>query len=162
MTWLDYTVITIAVLSALLGWWRGLVYEVLSLLGWIAAILVARLFAASIVPYMPAVLGAEAARTAMAYAALFIGTLIIGGIVAWSLSKLVKFVGLGWLDGLLGVLFGMVRGVLIVLALALLAGMTGLPKEQSWRDAWLSKPLESVALATRVWLPDNVAQRVHY
>ena len=162
MTWLDYIAIAIVVLSALLGWWRGLVYEVLSLLGWIAAILVARLFAASIVPYMPATLGSEAVRTAVAYAALFIGTLIIGAIVAWSLSRLVKFVGLGWMDGLLGVLFGMVRGVLAVLALVLLAGMTGLPKEAAWRNAWLSKPLENVALATRAWLPDNVAQRVHY
>ena len=162
MTWLDYTVITIALLSALLGWWRGLVYEVLSLLGWVAAILVTRLFAPSAVPYMPAVLGTEAVRIVAAYAALFIGTLIIGGIMAWSLSKLVKFVGLGWIDGLLGVLFGMVRGVLIVLALVLAAGMTGLPKEPSWRNAWLSKPLEKVALATRAWLPDNVAQHVHY
>ena len=162
MMWLDYTVITIAVLSALLGWWRGLVYEVLSLLGWIAAILVARLFAASIVPYMPVALGAEAVRTAIAYAALFIVTLIIGGIVAWLLSKLVKFVGLGWLDSLLGVLFGVLRGVLIVLVLVLLAGMTSLPKGQPWRDAWLSKPLENVALATRAWLPDNVAQRVTF
>ena len=162
MTWIDYTVIAIIALSALLGWWRGLVYEVLSLLGWIVAILVARLFAASIVPYMPAALGAEAAKSAAAYAVLFIGVLIIGGIVAWSLSKLVRFVGLGWMDRLLGVLFGMVRGVLIVLALVLLAGMTGLPKDSSWRNAWLSKPLENVALATRAWLPDNVAQRVTF
>ena len=162
MTWLDYTAIAIVVLSALLGWWRGLVYEVLSLLGWIAAILAARLFAASIVPYMPAALGSEAVRTGAAYAALFIGTLIVGAIVAWSLSKLVKFVGLGWQDGLFGVLFGVLRGVLVLLALAVLAGLTGLPKEPAWRNAWLSKPLENVALAARAWLPDNVAQRVHY
>jgi membrane protein required for colicin V production len=157
MTWLDYTVIVIIALSALLGWWRGLAYEVLSLLGWVAAILVARLFAASVAPFMPAALGEEAVRTAVAYAALFIGTLIIGGIVAWLLSKLVKFVGLGWLDGMLGILFGVLRGVLVVVA-----GMTRLPGESSWRNAWLSKPLESVALATRAWLPDNMAQRVHY
>ncbi|MDD5179730.1 MAG: CvpA family protein [Gallionellaceae bacterium] len=162
MTWLDYTVIVIIALSALLGWWRGLAYEVLSLLGWVAAILVARLFAASVAPFMPAALGEEAVRTAVAYAALFIGTLIIGGIVAWLLSKLVKFVGLGWLDGMLGILFGVLRGVLVVLALVLVAGMTRLPGESSWRNAWLSKPLESVALATRAWLPDNMAQRVHY
>lgn len=162
MTWLDYTVIAIVTLSALLGWWRGLAYEVLSLLGWVAAILVARLFASSVAPLMPAALGEGAARTAAAYAALFICTLIIGGIVAWLLSKLVKFVGLGWLDGMLGILFGVLRGALVVLALVLAAGMTGLPGEPSWRNAWSSKPLENVALATRAWLPDNVAQHVHY
>lgn len=162
MTWFDYTVIAIVFLSALLGWWRGLVYEVLSLLSWVAAVLVARLLAASALPYMPASLGSEAVRTAAAYAALFVASLLIGGAVAWSLSKLVKFVGLGWLDGLLGVLFGAVRGVLVVLVLVLLAGLTGLPKEAAWRNAWLSRPLESAALLTRAWLPDNVAQRVHY
>ena len=162
MTWLDYTVIAIVALSALLGWWRGLVYEVLSLLGWVVAYAVARLFAASAAPLMPAALGAEAVRTTAAFAVLFTGTLIIGGIVAWLLSKLVKWVGLGWLDGLLGALFGVLRGVLVVLALVLLAGLTGLPKEPSWRNAMLSKPLENVALAAKGWLPQSVAQRVHY
>ena len=162
MTWFDYIAIMIVALSALLGWWRGLAYEVLSLLSWAAAFLLARLLAASVFPYMPAGLGSEAVRTAAAYAVLFAATLLAGSVVAWSLSKLVKFVGLGKMDGLLGTLFGMVRGVLVVLVLVLLAGLTGLPKETVWRNAWLSKPLENVALATRVWLPDNVAQRVHY
>lgn len=162
MTWFDYTVIGIIVLSASLGWWRGLVYEVLSLLGWVVAAIVARLFAAQAAPYMPAALGAEAIRIAAAFAVLFIGTLIIGGIVAWLLSKLVKWVGLGWMDGLLGGLFGVLRGVLVVLALVLLAGLSGLPKEPSWSNAALSKPLVSIALMVKGWLPESVAQRVHF
>jgi len=149
-------------LSALLGFWRGFVYEVFSLLGWIAAGVVARLFAASAVPYMPAALGTESGRMAAAFAALFVATLIVGGIVAWGLSKLVKWVGLGWLDGMLGTLFGMLRGVLVVLVLVVLAGMTRLPQEPFWRNAWSSKPLESMALAIQAWLPDSVAKRVHY
>ncbi len=126
MTGFDYAVFAIVLLSALLGWWRGLVYEILSLLGWVAAGVVARMFAASAAPYMPAALGAESARTAAAFVALFVVTLIVGGIVAWLLSKLVKWVGLGLLDGLLGMFFGMLRGVLVVLVLVVLAGMTQL------------------------------------
>lgn len=162
MTWFDYIVVGVVVLSALLGWWRGLVYEILSLLSWVAAVLVARLLADSALPYMPDTLGPETVRTAAAYASLFIGTLLVGSIAAWGLSKLVKFVGLGWLDSSLGIVFGAVRGVLVVLVLVLLAGLTNLPKEAAWRDAWLRKPLESAALLTKSWLPDNVAQRVHY
>jgi membrane protein required for colicin V production len=162
MTGFDYTVIAIVLLSALLGWWRGFVYEVLSLLGWIAAGVVARLFAANAAPYMPAALGAESARIAAAFVVLFVATLIVGGIVAWLLSKLVKWVGLGWLDGMLGTLFGTLRGVLVVLVLVVLAGMTRLPQEPFWRNAWSSKPLESMALTIQAWLPDSVAQRVHY
>lgn len=162
MNWFDYTVIGIVVLSASLGWWRGLVYEVLSLLGWVVAAVVARLFAVQAAPYMPAALGTEAVRTAAAFAVLLIGTLIIGGIVAWLLSKLVKWVGLGWLDGLLGGLFGVLRGALVVLVLVLLAGLSGVQKEPFWRNAALSKPLENVALAAKGWLPESVAQQVRY
>ena len=162
MTGFDYAVFAIVLLSALLGWWRGLVYEILSLLGWAAAGVVARMFAASAAPYMPAALGAESARTTAAFVALFVVTLIVGGIVAWLLSKLVKWVGLGLLDGLLGMFFGMLRGVLVVLVLVVLAGMTHLPQDAFWRDAWSSRPLESVAEAIQTWLPDSVAKRVHY
>ena len=66
------------------------------------------------------------------------------------------------LSAAFGVLFGVVRGVLVVLMLVLLAGLTDLPKEAAWRNAWLSKPLEGAALLTKTWLPDKVAQRVHY
>jgi len=162
MTWFDYTVIVIVLLSALLGWWRGLVYEIFSLLSWVAAVLLARLLAPSLLPYMPSGLGSEILRTAAAYAILFIVTLLLGGVVAWLLSRLVKFAGLKWQDGLLGTLFGIARGILVALVLVLLGGLTDLPKENGWRNALLSKPLEHAALFTRTWLPDNVAQRLHY
>lgn len=162
MTGFDYAVAGIVVLSGLLGWWRGLVYEVLSLLGWVAAYVAARLFAADAAPLMPAALGAEDVRMAAAFALLFVAALIVGGILAWLLSKLVKWVGLGWLDGSLGALFGMLRGMLVTLVLVLLAGLTGLPQQPYWRDAWLSKPLVNVVLAARNQLPQNVTQRLHY
>lgn len=162
MTGFDYTVIAIIVLSALLGWWRGLVYEVLSLLGWVAAFIVARSFSGDAAAYMPDALGMEAARIAAAFVVLFIVTLIGCGVVTWLLAKLVKWVGLGWLDGMLGTLFGALRGMVLVLALVVMAGLTGLPQRSFWRDATLSKPLEGMALATQAWLPDSVAQRMHY
>jgi len=162
MAGLDYAVIAVILLSVLLGWWRGLVYEVLSLAGWLAAWVVARLFAERAVPYMPEGLGAEMVRLAAAYAVLFVGTLIVSGIVAWLLSKAMKWVGLGWLDKGLGVLFGLLRGVLVVLVLALLAGLTSIPQQPFWREAWVSRPLERIALAARELLPQGVAQQVHY
>ena len=162
MTEFDYTVFAIVFLSALLGCWRGLVYEILSLLGWVAAVVVARLFAAKVAPYMPAALGADSARTAAAFVVLFVVTLIAGGIVTWLLSKLVKWVGLGLMDGLLGMFFGMLRGMLVVLVLVVLAGMTRLPQQLFWHNAWTSKPLESLVLAIQGWLPVSVANRLHY
>jgi membrane protein required for colicin V production len=162
MTWFDYTVIIIAVWSVLLGWWRGFVYEVLSLLGWVVAYAVARWQAVNLAALMPAELGMDAIKVTVAFILLFVATLIVSGIVIWLLSKLIKFSGLGWIDGLFGSLFGMLRGMLLVLMLVLLAGLTDLPRKPFWREAKLSKPLENMALASLVWLPDSVARRVHF
>ena len=162
MTWFDYTVIIIAVWSVLLGWWRGFVYEVLSLLGWVAAYAVARWLAVNLAALMPAELGIDAIKVTVAFVLLFVATLIVSGVLIWLLSKLIKLTGLGWIDGLFGSLFGMLRGMLLVLMLILLAGLTDLPKKPFWREAKLSKPFESMALASLVWLPDSVARRVHF
>ena len=160
MTAFDYTVIAIIALSVLLGWWRGLVYEVLSLLGWVAAWLVARWLAPSLAAHLPSSFGTEAVRIVAAFVLLFVATLIVSAIVAWLLSKLIKLANLGWLDGFSGALFGVVRGLLLVLIGVLLADMTGMTKQSFWREARLSKPLENMALTGRTWLPDSVARRL--
>lgn len=160
MTGFDYAVIAVIVLSVALGLWRGLVYEVLSLLVWVAAVVVARWCGPILAPYLG--LQVEAIRIAVAATSLFIATLIVGGLLASLLSKSIKWAGLRWLDGLLGALFGLLRGVLLVLITVMLAGLTTLPQQTFWREAGLSKPLVQVVLATRAWLPESVAQRVHY
>lgn len=163
MTAFDYCVLVIVLLSMLLGWWRGLLYEILSLLSWLAAYFVALAFVGEVVPYMPEVLGNETVKTGGAFAALFVLTLILCGIAAWSLSKLAKAFGLDWrADGVMGAMFGLLRGVLLVLVLVLVAGFTQLPKQDFWRDAVLSKPLQNVALLLKKSLPDNVAESVRY
>lgn len=162
MTVFDYIVMSMIALSVIIGGWRGVVYEVLSLLGWMVAYFVARLFAHSLAPHMPAALGSDATQTAAAFAALFLGVLVVSGVVSILLSKLVKFVGLGWLDSLLGALFGLARGTFFVLLLVLLAGLSDLPQEAFWRDAKLSKPTQDAALFVKGWLPSNVAERVRF
>ena len=161
MTVFDYGVIGTVVVSAALGWWRGIVYELVSLMGWIMAGLLAWMFAFNLAPYMPDMFGDPTTKIAVAFAALFVGTLIVASIAAVLLSKLVKWVGMGSLDRQLGALFGMLRGVLVIMALILLAGMTMLPQEPFWRDAALSRPLQKLARVGLVMLPDSVAQRVY-
>lgn len=162
MAILDYVVIALVAFSVLLGWWRGLVYEVLSLLGWVIAYVVARLFAMDLVPYLPAEIDPLPLRMAVAYGVSFVATLIACSILAWLLSKLVKIAGMGWLDGFLGAVFGVLRGGFMLLVLVLLAGMTGLPEAKFWREAQLSAPLENAALQAKVWLPASMAKKVHY
>lgn len=160
MTGFDFAVIAIFLISLALGVWRGLVYEVLSLLGWPLAFVLSKLFAADIAPMMPG--EQETLRMALSYAAVFIAVLIVWSVLVWLLSRLVKAAGLGWLDSVLGSLFGLVRGALVVLVLVWLGGLTHFPEQPFWRDAQTSRAAEDVALWSKVWLPDNIAQRIHY
>jgi len=168
MTGFDFAVMAIILVSLLLGLWRGLVYEVLSLVGWPIAFVLSRLFASDIAPMMPgpALSNIEGAQEMMqitlAYAVVFIVALIAWGMLVWLFAKLVKAIGLGWLDSVLGGLFGAVRGVLVILALVWLAGLTHIPEQAFWRTAQTSKAAENVALLAKAWLPDNIAQRIRY
>ncbi len=158
MTVFDYAVIAIILLSALVGWWRGFMYELFSLIGWLAAYIVARTFSAQMLPYVPEAVGAANIRAATAFAALFIVTLIVGALFAWFLARLAKFAGLAGMDGKFGAIFGMLRGMLVVIALVWLGGLTDLPQQPFWRDAWSSKPLQDAALYAKDYLPEKAAK----
>ncbi len=159
MTAFDYAVIAVVALSALVGWWRGFMYELFSLIGWLAAYIVARTFSVQVLPYVPEAVGADNIRSAAAFAALFIATLIVGALFAWFLARLAKFAGLAGMDSKFGAIFGMLRGALVVIALVWLGGLTALPQKPFWRDAWSSKPLQQVALYARDYLPENTAKK---
>lgn len=147
----------------LLGMWRGIIYEVIALLGWVAAFLMARWLVADVAAMLPAQITVVDFRTAIAYLILFFGTLMISGLVAWLAAQgVTKLVGLRSVVRLLGALFGILRGIVLIVALVLLAGLTNWPKEPIWREATLSKPLQELAKASLVWLPENVAKHIRY
>jgi len=162
MTWFDYALLAVLGVSALVGIWRGLVREVFALAGWIAAVAVSLLFAGEVAALMPATFATPLIRDLIAFVALFIGVLIaasIGGLLA---KKLLRAVGLGLADRTLGGVFGIARGILILLILVLAAGLTALPAQAFWREAKLARPLETAAIAMKPYLPDAVADRVRY
>lgn len=159
MTSFDYAVIAIVLLSALVGWWRGFMYELFSLIGWVAAYIVARTYSALALPFVPVAVGAENMRAAVAFAALFIATLIVGALFAWFLARLAKFAGLSGMDGKFGAIFGMLRGGMVVIALVWLGGLTDLPQLPFWRNALSSKPLQQAALYAKDYLPENAARK---
>ena len=159
MTSFDYAVIAIILLSALVGWWRGFMYELFSLIGWVAAYIVARTFSAQALPYVPLAVGEQNIRSAVAFAALFIATLIVAALFAWLLARLAKFAGLSGMDGKFGAIFGMLRGGLVVIALVWLGGLTDLPQLPFWRNALSSKPLQEAALYAKDYLPENAVRK---
>jgi membrane protein required for colicin V production len=162
MTWFDYALIAVVGLSALIGIWRGLVREVFALAGWIAAIVVALLFAGEAAMLIPPSFATPLVRTVIAFTALFIVILVVVSIAGLLFTKAVRAVGLGLADRTLGGVFGFARGALILLVIALAAGLTAVPKEPFWREAKLAPPLETAAIAVKPYLPPALADKVRY
>jgi membrane protein required for colicin V production len=162
MTWFDYGVLAVLGLSAVIGIWRGLVREVVSLAGWIAAVAVAAMFAGEAAALIPATSATPTVRMLIGFVGLFIVVLVtasIGGLLA---AKVMRAVGLGVADRTLGGVFGIARGALILVILVLAAGLTAVPREPFWREAKLAPPLETAAVAVKPYLPKALADRVRY
>ena len=162
MAWLDYAVLGVFAVSLALGAWRGLVREVVSILGWVIAFLAANLLAGPLGPAMPQAIPSPELRVAAAYVAVFVVSLILTSLAGLLLSKMVQAVGLGGIDRVLGAGFGMLRGLLIVLAAAVLAGLTSAPRQAWWRDSASGPLLAQAAAMVKPLLPQTLAERMRY
>lgn len=162
MTVFDYAVLIIVGLSVLLSVIRGAVREVLALAGWIVAFVIANLYSGTVAVWLPAGISSEALRVLVAFLILFLTTLLAMGLLAMAASRLVKSAGLGIEDRVLGAVVGFARGVLIVMVIVLLAGLTTLPRHPEWRNAMLSAPLEEFAGFIKAWLPNDLSQRITF
>jgi membrane protein required for colicin V production len=162
VTAFDYVVIVILALSVVLGFWRGMMSEVLALAAWIVAFWLARAWGSAASALFSGWIEAPGLRLLAGMVAVFVGVLIVFALGRKMLSYLLRAVGLGWLDRCLGGVFGVLRGLMIVVLGVLLLGMTTLPGQAWWQRALLSPPLEVVAMSVRPWLPETVASRIHY
>lgn len=161
MTPFDYAVIAILLISIIVSVLRGLVREILSLIGWVAAFVVASLFAADFAPAL-SVLPSPLLRVAVAFMLILIAMALAMAVVNWGLMKAIETAGLQLADRGLGGLFGLARGIVIVLALVLVAGMTPLPRMAFWKEALFSPLAETAVTTLRPWLPDSVADKVKF
>jgi membrane protein required for colicin V production len=166
VTVFDYAVLTIVAASILLGAWRGLVKEALSLTAWVAALLIGRALAPEIAPLMGTWFGGWLREPIMQYVAAFavivVAVLVAATLVQLALTSLLRAIGLGPLDRFLGTVFGVARGALVVVLCVLAGGFTALPQQTWWRQAVLAPPLETAVLAAKPWLPPAVAERIRY
>jgi membrane protein required for colicin V production len=134
---LDWVVVAVLAISVLLGLWRGLVYEVLSVLNWLAAFLLAQWLAPAAADWLgrKGFVIAEPLRYAAGFVGVFIATLVVGTLLAWLVKKLVEAIGLRPVDRALGGLFGLVRGAVAVLVLAVVVHLTGLRNGTWWTES---------------------------
>ena len=162
MTAFDYVVLTILVASIVVSVFRGLVREVLSLVAWLAAFFVANRYAADMAALLPAAVPAGTLRLVIGFVLLFIGTLLLASLVNAAIAHIISAAGLKVVDRGLGGLFGLARGVVIVMTGVVLAGLTDLPSQPVWREALLSGVSESAVRAVKPLLPDDFARHVNF
>lgn len=162
MTIVDIIVLAILGISVAFGAWRGLVREVLALVAWVAAFLIANLLAPDAAKLLPRAMANEELRLLVSFVVVFIAALVGLSVLAILASKLVRIIGLGPSDRVVGGIFGLVRGLLVVMILVLLAGLTTVPRQPMWRNAILSAPLEAFAGYIKAWLPSDLSKRIRY
>lgn len=162
MTWLDALVAVVLISSIIISVIRGLVREILSVLGWIAAFVVANRFAENLAVMLPAAIPGVTVRLITAFAILFVGTLIIAALISAAIGMLLRASGLVLADRGLGGLFGLARGVLIILTAVILAGLTTLPHQPYWRESFSAPLAEQAVRSIKPLLPAAWAEHVHY
>ena len=162
MTIFDYLVLFVLIASVVISTLRGLVKEILSLLGWIVAFVVANAYGAQLAPMLPELLPGETARLIMAFIVLFLGVRILMGLLSLAIGAVIAATGLTLADRGLGGLFGLARGIVIVLAAVILCGMTAIPQQDFWRNALLSPMAETGARTVKPFLPAALAEHVRF
>lgn len=162
MTVFDYVVLAVVAASVLLGAWRGIVSEALALAAWVAAFFSGRALAPDVAPVFSGWIKEPALQYIAGFAVVVVAVLVLVALLRFAVSRLLRAIGLGPLDRLLGAVFGVARGALVVLAAVLIGGLTALPQQAWWREAWLAPPLETAVLAIKPWLPSAVAKRIKY
>ena len=155
---LDLGMLAVLAASSLLGIWRGLVYELLSLGGWVVAYVVAMGWSVRVGPWLPVGEPGSALNHAAAVLATFLGTLVVCSLLARLARLVIAATPLTWPDRLLGGAFGLVRGIVLLVALATVVALTPAAQSGGWQQSlgaqWLGVAIEGV----RPLLPADLAR----
>lgn len=156
----DWVLLTVLLGSTLVGAWRGLVFEVLSVLSWVVAFVVAQWWAHEVALWLPMGTASEGLRHAAAFVLVFVGAVFAGGLVAALLKRLIAAVGLRPADRGLGAVFGLTRGLLLLVVLALVVSMTPLHTAPDWQASTGAQWLQVAVHGVRPMLPQALADQL--
>ena len=151
----DWILLALLAASMLLGAMRGLVYEVLSVMGWIAAFLLAQWFAPTVSEKLPMQGSGETLRFAAAFVLVFIASVFAAGLISSLMKKLISAVGLRPVDRILGAIFGAFRGLILLLALSVVVHMTALHESEWWLESKGGPMLMTLLKGLRPMLPEK-------
>ena len=158
--WVDWTLLAVLGLSVVVGLWRGLVFELMSLVGWVVAYVAAQLYSAQVAPQLPIGLPGSALNLGAGFALTFVGVLIGWTLLARLVRLLVHATPLTLVDRSLGAAFGLVRGAVLLLAAATLVTLTPAAQSQPWQDSQGAALLRVALQGIKPVLPAEVARHL--
>ncbi len=162
MTVLDWIVILILAASVIRSLMRGLVEEIFSLGAWVVAFLGAKWGATGVAPMLPISVESEGLRYFSGFVVVFLVMMIAIMLLGRMIKGAVGAVGLGGADKVIGGIFGLLRGLVILVGFTLAAGLTAFPQTDFWKNAIFSKSLETLAIAVQPLLPAGLAKHIHF
>jgi membrane protein required for colicin V production len=145
----DYVILIILIVSAIMGLVRGLLKEAIAVITWFLAIVLAWSFASSLEPFLGGVLVGSPLRIWAARAIIFVGVLLLGGAVSVILGHYIRVSMFAGMDKLLGFLFGLIRGVVVVGAFTIAVQALRMDEDPRWQRSKLLPYATGVADALR-------------
>ncbi len=158
--WVDWVLLAVLVLSAAVGLWRGLVFEVLSLLGWVAAYIAAQALSSTVAPLLPVGVADGPVNQGAAFALVFVLSLVIWTLLSRLLRLIVHATPLQLIDRVLGGGFGLLRGVVLLLAVATVVALTPAARSPHWQASQGAGLLAGLLQALKPLLPESVARHL--
>jgi membrane protein required for colicin V production len=160
MTWVDWCILGLGLLSAVLGLLRGFFREVATLAVWVLALVVAVQFGELLADTLTTYISVPSIRIAAAYAILFLGVLIIGAIITHFIVELIRRSVISGTDRALGGLFGVARALVIGGFLVLIAGKTIVREDAWWKQSLTIPVLETVAGGMAAVMPSEWVEAI--
>ncbi len=158
MATLDWVFAAILVISMAIGLWRGLVFEVLSLAGWLASFVLAQWWAPAVAAWLPLEQWSPPLRHAAGFVLVLVASLVVAVLLARLAKKLIEAVGLRPVDRILGAAFGLLRGFVIVMAVTVVAQMTPLRETQMWSESAGAQAAAQALKGLKPILPERFGQ----
>jgi membrane protein required for colicin V production len=158
--WVDWALLAVLVASVVVGLWRGLVFEVLSLAGWVVAFIAAQAFAPGVAAVLPIGVPGSALNHGVAFALTFLLALIVWALGSRLLRLIIHATPLQPVDRMLGGVFGLARGAVLLLAVATVVMLSPAQRSSAWQQsrgaAWLATALQGL----KPVLPEALGQRL--
>jgi membrane protein required for colicin V production len=158
MTGLDWIFVAVLMGSLALGAWRGLVSEVMSVLNWLLAFVMAQWLGPDVGQRLPVDGMSDVLRFALGFVLVFVVVALVGGLLVWMVTKLVASSGLQRVDRALGAGFGVVRGVILLLAMTVVVEMTPMKSSGWWRDSTVAGLSIAALKGLKPVLPDTMGK----